>query len=136
MFAMPKIFGADRALALEGAKVGIISETIVRNLIEKTPRLREEWENAKALQSPDLSDMIESKSVDRVISLNQLRTEVSSFLAATDGLRRPPAQRTPRVPLRLPKPKVLLNPEPRRSSAEDATTLSRRSPPTYSPSEK
>lgn len=140
MFAMPKIFGAERALVIEGAKIGIISETIVSNLIEKAPRMKEEWEAAKARQTPDLADMVEAESIDRVISLNQLRTEVSSFLAATDSLRRSPAPRTPPAPHLLPKPKVLLQTQPvarpAASPAEDAIKLSRHSPPTYSPSEK
>jgi acetyl-CoA carboxylase carboxyltransferase component len=142
MFAFPKIFGGERSLILEGSKIGIISEAIVEKLIENTPRMKEEWDRTKAKQTPDLADMKAAGTIDRIIPLASLRTEVSSFLAATASLREPPAPRTQPVLLRLPKPKVLLQLQPssaRTASAsvvEDMTKRSRRSPRTYSPSDQ
>ena len=80
MFGLPRIFGSDRVIALDGARIGIIHESIADRLTASTPRLKEEWNRARAEQKADLSDLVEASVVDEVIPLNQLSNEITSFL--------------------------------------------------------
>lgn len=82
MFAFPKIFGSLRTVALDGAKIGIISEAIVEKLFESNPRMRGEWLENQKLEQPDLSDLIASGELDAVVPVAALSSEIETFLAA------------------------------------------------------
>jgi acetyl-CoA carboxylase carboxyltransferase component len=134
MFAFPKIFGADHNVVIKGAKIGIISESIIETLIQKTRRMREEWEETKLRQPDDLSDLIAEGSTDRIVELTELQAEVATFIDKTRFKRKPQAEQRQPILLRRPKPKALLRSFSAfqlASSAEDATVLFRRSPQKY-----
>ncbi len=80
MFAFPKIFGSLRTVALEGAKIGIISESIVEKILESNPRMRQEWQENQKADLPDLSDMIAGEHLDAIVAIPELGQEISTFL--------------------------------------------------------
>lgn len=83
MFAFPKIYGAVRNVALEGAKIGVMSEQIISKILEGSPRMLADWsENAKK-ENADLSDMLASGDLDAVVKLESLGAEIDLFLEMT-----------------------------------------------------
>lgn len=90
MFAFPKIFGAVRTIAIEGAQLGIISDSIVEKLLERNPRMKLEWEKNQNNDLPDLSDMIRSGHLDAVVSIKELSGQIQKFLNDLEQNKLPP----------------------------------------------
>ena len=81
VLSFPKFFGANRVVALNGAQIGIMHESIISTLFDGSPRLTEEWKRSQATETPDLADMIKAGLVDAVIDERELGRELDIFLA-------------------------------------------------------
>lgn len=80
VLGFPKIFGSEGVLAVENAQVGIIHSNIVDQLLSGVPRMALQWEEIKKEQRPDLKDLIEEGTIDRLITANQIQEEINLFL--------------------------------------------------------
>jgi acetyl-CoA carboxylase carboxyltransferase component len=98
MFVFPKIFGAQRTIAIEGSKLGIIGDAIVAKVLENNPRMKAEWAENQKRERADLSDMVGENELDAVVPLAALGAEIDRFLALVDLEKNPPAS-TGRKPL-------------------------------------
>jgi acetyl-CoA carboxylase carboxyltransferase component len=74
-----KNFGGRRSLALFGAKMGSMHESLIDKVLDGSPRLLEEWQSVASKQSSDLKDLIESGNVDQVIEESEIGAEVDRF---------------------------------------------------------
>lgn len=77
----PKVFGGTRALALRGSRIGTMHESIVDRLLSGCPRLREQWNEVAARQTPGLEDLLLKGTIDAVVDLPELGAEIDTFLA-------------------------------------------------------
>jgi acetyl-CoA carboxylase carboxyltransferase component len=78
--SFPKVFGGQRALALRGACVGTMHESIIERQLAGSPRLLAQWRDVAARQGPELHDMIEHGIIDAVIETGDLPREIDEFL--------------------------------------------------------
>lgn len=97
--AFPRVFGGYRAVALRDARVDVMDERIIAEILRASPRLYGQWRDMMAARGAGLDDLVEVGSVDRVIDPEELGAEVDHFLLHTG---RPPAA----LPLRRPTPAV------------------------------
>lgn len=77
----PKVFGGARAVALRGARMGVMQASIVEKLLSGCPRLREQWRGVALRQTAGLDDLLANGTVDAVVDLNDLGAEIDHFLA-------------------------------------------------------
>ncbi len=89
MFAFPKIFGAERTIAIEGAKIGIIGDQIVAKVLEGNPRMKQEWAENSKNERADLSDVVTESMLDAVVPLEKVGEEVDRFLIRAEFLAKP-----------------------------------------------
>lgn len=82
LLAIPKIFGGKAAYTIKGTELGIMHPDIITQLLSGSKRLLNEWQQNQALQTEDLSDMVKEGSVDKVITIDQLRDTVTTTLFA------------------------------------------------------
>ncbi len=78
-------FGGRKSLALKGAKMGSMHESLISKVLDGTPRLLEEWKQVAAKQTPDFKDLIDSGNLDKVIEMNEIGAEVDDFLALLES---------------------------------------------------
>lgn len=77
----PKVFGGARAVALRGARMGVMQASIVARLLSGCPRLRDQWERVASRQTVGLDDLLANGTVDAVVDLPALGAEIDQFLA-------------------------------------------------------
>lgn len=80
MFLFPKIFGGERVLAVNGSQLGIMNETIIKELLVNSPRLLGEWTEIHQTETADLSDMINSGTIDQVIELDDIAPSIQRLI--------------------------------------------------------
>lgn len=80
VLGMPKVFGAKHSFALNTARMGIMHSSIIGRLVSGSPRLMKSWSEVSRTQKVDLSDLIESGSLDSLIDQSELRDTVSRYL--------------------------------------------------------
>ena len=93
--AFPKVFGGTRVVALRGARIGSMMDSIVDRLLEKSPRLLAQWRETQASQVPGMEDLLEQGTLDAVVDREDLPAEFSRFLAEC-----------PRAAARTPAPRA------------------------------
>lgn len=76
----PRVFGSVRTVALRGCRMGTMHERIIARVLEKSPRLLEQWHGVEARQGPGLDDLLADGTLDAVIDPWQLGDEVDAFL--------------------------------------------------------
>lgn len=76
----PRVFGSVRTVALRGSRIGTMHERIITQVLEKSPRLLEQWQAVEARQGPALDDLLADGTLDAVIDSWQLGDEVDAFL--------------------------------------------------------
>lgn len=86
MFVFPKIFGASRTIALEGAKIGIIADQIVAKVLEGNPRMKQQWAENARNERADLGDMLGEEMLDAVVPIEAIGEEIDRFLIRTEYL--------------------------------------------------
>jgi acetyl-CoA carboxylase carboxyltransferase component len=95
--AFPKVFGGTRVVALRGARIGSMMDSIVDRLLEKSPRLLAQWHETQASQLPGMEDLLAQGTLDAVVDREGLSAEFVRFLgecpAATARASAPPAAR-------------------------------------------
>lgn len=77
----PKVFGGARAVALRGARMGVMQASIVERLLSGCPRLRDQWRRVAVRQTAGLDDLLANGTVDAVVELSDLGAEIDCFLA-------------------------------------------------------
>jgi acetyl-CoA carboxylase carboxyltransferase component len=80
MFAFPAIFGGQRVLAVQGSQLGIMNDSIIKELLANSPRLYQEWQIAHETETADLKDMIKSGVVNKIITRDEIREEVKNHI--------------------------------------------------------
>ena len=80
VLSLPKIFGAKRVIALKNSQVGIMSENIIHNLLQKSPLLLAQWSNTRSQQTPNLTDLQQVGDIDEVIDLQELPRHIFQFV--------------------------------------------------------
>lgn len=78
--AFPKVFGAQRVIALEGSQLGAMHPKLIEKLLDKSPRLLAQWTTVARAHQADLSDLVADGAIDAVVSEEALGTEVDRFL--------------------------------------------------------
>lgn len=78
--AFPRVFGSVRNVALRACRIGTMHERIITRVLEKSPRLLEQWQRVEARQGPALEDLLANGTLDAVIDSWQLGDEVDAFL--------------------------------------------------------
>lgn len=81
----PRVFGGRRALVLEGARVGIMDDRILAELLGASPRLLAHWQAQVARRGSDFQDLREEGTVDAVIEPGELPGEIDRFLDPLGG---------------------------------------------------
>lgn len=76
----PRVFGSVRNVALRGCRIGTMHERIIARVLEKSPRLLEQWRGVQAAQGPELHDLLADGTLDAVIDSWELGDEVDAFL--------------------------------------------------------
>lgn len=129
VLGFPKCFGSNRVIALTGAQIGIMHESIVDQLLSGSPRLQEQWDKALSEQTPDLKDLLAEGIIDALIDQSELDGQVEIFVRGLES----PVVRRPQVPLlrrqltkHVERPEVL-------AAATKSGARSRHSPPKCSP---
>ncbi len=80
MFGFPKIFGGSAVLVVKGSQIGIMNESIIKEILANSPRLFKEWQLAHETEREDLQDMIDAGIVTRTIEQEEIRDEIKKFL--------------------------------------------------------
>ncbi len=80
MFNFPKIFGGKRNYAVLGTKMGVMSKEIIDSILTNNGRLKELWETNSKTELHDLSDLVDIKTIDEIISVNEIRTSIEKTL--------------------------------------------------------
>jgi acetyl-CoA carboxylase carboxyltransferase component len=82
--AFPRVFGGNRALVLKDARVGVMDDRILADLLSASPRLLARWQAQVARRGPEFQDLLDEGTVDVVIEPEDLPGEVDRFLASRD----------------------------------------------------
>ncbi len=88
MFLFPKIFGGARIVAVKGSQLGVMHKSIIAELLAGSPNLLETWKKFADTEKADLSDLIESGTIDAVIEKNQIRSEIENFINAKNDIEK------------------------------------------------
>lgn len=80
LLGFPKILGGAYVAAVKGARIGVMHDSIIDNLLAGAGRLREEWEATVQTQTEDLHDLVDSGSLNAVIERADIRTCVMENL--------------------------------------------------------
>lgn len=80
LLGFPKIVGSTYVAALRGARIGVMHDSIIDNLLAGAGRLREEWEATAQTQTEDLHDLVDSGSLNAVIERADIRACVMENL--------------------------------------------------------
>ncbi len=80
MFNFPKIFGGDKLYAIQGAKIGVMSKSIIDEILSKAVRLKEMWNLVAPTETSDLLDLIACGTIDGVIENDDIQAVVLSTL--------------------------------------------------------
>ena len=78
--AFPRVFGSVRTVALRGCRMGTMHERIITQVLEKSPRLLQQWQQVAARQGPAMEDLLADGTLDAVIDSWELGDEVDAFL--------------------------------------------------------
>lgn len=78
----PKVFGGTRMVALRGCNIGTMHPDIVTELLKGAPRLLEQWEQVVRRQGPGCEDLLANGTIDAVVDLADLPSEIDRFLGA------------------------------------------------------
>lgn len=86
VLTFPNIFGGEATLAMKNCKMNIMDSNLIKHLFEKSPRLLEEWMVNHEKENAELTDMIETGLVDKLIDETDIRNEIEMFLNKEDEL--------------------------------------------------
>jgi acetyl-CoA carboxylase carboxyltransferase component len=80
ILSLPKIFGGDFQYIVKGSQVGIMHEKIIESLLGKNERLFRQWEETKAEEPDDFKDLLDNKTIDKVISYHEIIEELDHLI--------------------------------------------------------
>lgn len=144
--AFPKNFRSQRSVIVRGTQMGVMSESILEQVLENSPRLLDIRREARKAEREDFADLIASGVADAFIEENEIYGEIETFLelAAAEAERSDTMRRirdelselpTERMRLALPRPRPVVIPETATARARlhvDAPVRSPHLPPKYS----
>ncbi len=81
MFGFPKIFDGRPTIAVKDAQIGVMHKSIIDGLLDGAPRLKEKWREVSQSETATFDDLIACGTIGKVIESNQIRMEMSKFLA-------------------------------------------------------
>jgi acetyl-CoA carboxylase carboxyltransferase component len=144
--AFPKNFRSQRCVAVKGCQMGVMSESILEQVLENSPRLLETRREMRKLERDDLGDLIANGVIDGFVDHDDLYGEVEYFLKLADveaeqratmrhlhdELRELPVERMQPALRHLRPVAGFVGPLARPRWREGARAQSRRLPPKYS----
>jgi acetyl-CoA carboxylase carboxyltransferase component len=77
----PKVFGGARNVAVAGSRMGTMDPRIIERQLGGSPRLLTQWKESAARQDTGLTDLLANGTLDAVVELADLPSEVDRFLA-------------------------------------------------------
>jgi acetyl-CoA carboxylase carboxyl transferase subunit beta len=79
IFSFPPAFGGEKLLIVEGARIGIMHENLVRHLLQNSKRLLDQYEEYKSLEDDKFSDFTD-EGVAHLIAYEQIGFVLDDFL--------------------------------------------------------
>ena len=80
LLALPTVNKSMGLYALEGAKIGAMSDESIEKLAKANTKSYEEWKTSQLSHKTDLSDLIKTKNLNGIIKFNQLSEFIDQFL--------------------------------------------------------
>lgn len=80
----PKNFRSQRCIAVQGCQMGVMSESILEQVLENSPRLLETRREMRKTERDDLADLIANGVIDAFVDPEDIYQEVEYFLALAD----------------------------------------------------
>lgn len=78
---MPRVYGSHATyVILERTTLGVMHESIIEHLLEKSKRLLGLWREARQNEAADFQDLVDAGVVTRAIHLHELRDVIRAFL--------------------------------------------------------
>lgn len=131
--AFPKNFRSKHCWAVQGCQFGVMSESILEEVLQNSPRLLETRRKVRATEKEDFSDMIESGVIDGLIERAEISAKVHEFLQELAApFIAPQAEHKPRARLHPPKPGESFDRRPRARLRAKSPTRFPHLPPKYS----
>jgi acetyl-CoA carboxylase carboxyltransferase component len=82
--AFPKNFRSQRCVAVEGCQMGVMSESILEQVLENSPRLLETRREMRKTEREDFADLIANGVIDAFVKPEEIFAEVEYFLQLAD----------------------------------------------------
>lgn len=81
LFSLPSVHGSLGLYALEKSKMGAVSDNIIDQLVQGNIANNEEWQTTKLSHKADLSDLVETNNLVKIIKWDQLSEFTDHLLA-------------------------------------------------------
>lgn len=96
VFALPRDHGSLGLYALEGSRIGIMSDAIIETLVPPQSKLRAEWEETRRSQTPDMQEMLGSGNIQGFWKREELEARLGELFWPERTLRLPVPGQTAR----------------------------------------
>jgi acetyl-CoA carboxylase carboxyltransferase component len=81
LFSLPSVHGSLGLYAIEKSKMGAVSDNIIDQLVQGNIANTEEWQATKLSHKADLSDLVETNNLVKIIKWDQLSEFTDHLLA-------------------------------------------------------
>jgi len=80
LFTLPRDHGSLGLFALEGARIGIMSDAIIDSLVPPGAKLRTEWETTRQIHTPTMQEMLETGNLQGFWQRDALKSHLGAQL--------------------------------------------------------